>query len=190
MKDLFFGLNETIANTLHHRSVAVTRTSWSPRCEEGDRRRLLVTICDWYNQGRWGTLGKVADKLSERKQTPRKWIADPAGFQPNSIDTTLHRNKSESLSPRERSIRSSHLELSNTLLSNSLVVTVQSLHIKSKQLLMPWLTPTKTVPEKKVFAFSEQNAWSGENELTYTLAEPSNRLTQTCGGNHGVVCDY
>ena len=107
VKDLFAGLDEAIAKHAAPESVAVTArlNEIAHNVEEGvnldvdySLRSAIDTIKDALNPH----LEKVADKLSGNKHASK--IADPAGFNPNSIDTTVTQKQKVKgdLSPRER----------------------------------------------------------------------------------------
>lgn len=107
VKDLFAGLDEAIAKHAAPESVAVTArlNEIAHNVEEGvnldvdySLRSAIDTIKDALNPH----LEKVADKLSGNKHASN--IADPAGFNPNSIDTTVTQKQKVKgdLSPRER----------------------------------------------------------------------------------------
>ena len=107
VKDLFAGLDEAIAKYAAPESVAVTArlNEIAHDVKEGvnldvdySLRSAIDTIKDALNPH----LEKVADKLSENKHASK--IADPAGFNPNSIDTTVTQKQKVKgdLSPRER----------------------------------------------------------------------------------------
>lgn len=107
VKDLFAGLDESIAKHAAPESVAVTArlNEIAHNVEEGvnldvdySLRSAIDTITNALNPH----LEKVADKLSGNKHASK--IADPAGFNPNSIDTTVTQKQKVKvdLSPRER----------------------------------------------------------------------------------------
>lgn len=107
VKDLFAGLDEAIAKHAAPESVAVTArlNEIAHDVKEGvnldvdySLRSAIDTIKDALNPH----LEKVADKLSGNKHASK--IADPAGFNPNSIDTAITQKQKVKgdLSPRER----------------------------------------------------------------------------------------
>lgn len=107
VKDLFAELDESIAKHAAPESVAVTArlNEIAHDVKEGvnldvdySLRSAIDTIKDALNPH----LEKVADKLSGNKHASK--IADPAGFNPNSIDTTVTQKQKVKgdLSPRER----------------------------------------------------------------------------------------
>lgn len=107
VKDLFAGLDEAIAKHAAPEYVALTArlNEIAHDVKEGvnldvdySLRSAIDTIKDALNPH----LEKVADKLSGNKHASK--IADPAGFNPNSIDTTVTQKQKVKgdLSPRER----------------------------------------------------------------------------------------
>lgn len=140
VKDLFAGLDESIAKHAAPESVAVTArlNEIAHDVKEGvnldvdySLRSAIDTIKDALNPH----LEKVADKLSGNKHASK--IADPAGFNPNSIDTTVTQKQKLKVTFHLVNVYLKHLQTRNTLLSSLLAVIVQSLRTKSKQLLMP-----------------------------------------------------
>ena len=139
VKDLFAGLDEAIAKHAAPESVAVTArlNEIAHNVEEGvnldvdySLRSAIDTIKDAVNPH----LETLADKLSGNKHASK--IADPAGFNPNSIDTTVTQKQKVKgdLSPRERLFEA----LADSQYSAiKLVAIAQSLRTRSKQRLMP-----------------------------------------------------
>lgn len=158
VKDLFAGLDEAIAKHAAPESVAVTArlNEIAHNVEEGvnldvdySLRSAIDTIKDALNPH----LEKVADKLSGNKHASK--IADPAGFNPNSIDTTVTQKQKVKgdLSPRERlfeAIADSQYSAIkfiggySTELAHKIKTTVNAIAHQQKQF------------QKKVFAFSDK----------------------------------
>lgn len=158
VKDLFAGLDEAIAKHAAPESVAVTArlNEIAHNVEEGvnldvdySLRSAIDTIKDALNPH----LEKVADKLSGNKHASK--IADPAGFNPNSIDTTVTQKQKVKgdLSPRERLFEaladSQYSAIKfiggySTELAHKIKTTVNAVAHKQKQF------------QKKVFAFSDK----------------------------------
>lgn len=158
VKDLFAGLDEAIAKHAAPESVAVTArlNEIAHNVEEGvnldvdySLRSAIDTIKDAINPH----LEKVADKLSGNKHASK--IADPAGFNPNSIDTTVTQKQKVKgdLSPRERLFEaladSQYSAIKfiggySTELAHKIKTTVNAVAHKQKQF------------QKKVFAFSDK----------------------------------
>lgn len=157
VKDLFAGLDEAIAKHAAPESVAVTArlNEIAHNVEEGvnldvdySLRSAIDTIKDAINPH----LEKVADKLSGNKHASK--IADPAGFNPNSIDTTVTQKQKVKgdLSPRERLFEaladSQYSAIKfiggySTELAHKIKTTVNAVAHQQKQF------------QKKVFAFSD-----------------------------------
>lgn len=157
VKDLFAGLDESIAKHAAPESVAVTArlNEIAHNVEEGvnldvdySLRSAIDTIKDALNPH----LEKVADKLSGNKHASK--IADPAGFNPNSIDTTVTQKQKVKgdLSPRERLFEaladSQYSAIKfiggySTELAHKIKTTVNAVAHQQKQF------------QKKVFAFSD-----------------------------------
>lgn len=158
VKDLFAGLDEAIAKHAAPESVAVTArlNEIAHNVEEGvnldvdySLRSAIDTITNTLNPH----LEKVADKLSGNKHASK--IADPAGFNPNSIDTTVTQKQKVKgdLSPRERlfeAIADSQYSAIkfiggySTELAHKIKTTVNAVAHQQKQF------------QKKVFAFSDK----------------------------------
>lgn len=158
VKDLFAGLDEAIAKHAAPESVAVTArlNEIAHNVEEGvnldvdySLRSAIDTITNALNPH----LEKVADKLSGNKHASK--IADPAGFNPNSIDTTVTQKQKVKgdLSPRERlfeAIADSQYSAIkfiggySTELAHKIKTTVNAVAHQQKQF------------QKKVFAFSDK----------------------------------
>ena len=158
VKDLFAGLDESIAKHAAPESVAVTArlNEIAHNVEEGvnldvaySLRSAIDTIKDALNPH----LEKVADKLSGNKHASK--IADPAGFNPNSIDTTVTQKQKVKgdLSPRERLFEaladSQYSAIKfiggySTELAHKIKTTVNAVAHQQKQF------------QKKVFAFSDK----------------------------------
>lgn len=158
VKDLFAGLDESIAKHDAPESVAVTArlNEIAHNVEEGvnldvdySLRSAIDTIKDALNPH----LEKVADKLSGNKHASK--IADPAGFNPNSIDTTVTQKQKVKgdLSPRERLFEaladSQYSAIKfiggySTELAHKIKTTVNAVAHQQKQF------------QKKVFAFSDK----------------------------------
>lgn len=158
VKDLFAGLDESIAKHAAPESVAVTArlNEIAHDVKEGinldvdySLRSAIDTIKDALNPH----LEKVADKLSENKHASK--IADPAGFNPNSIDTTVTQKQKVKgdLSPRERLFEaladSQYSAIKfiggySTELAHKIKTTVNAVAHQQKQF------------QKKVFAFSDK----------------------------------
>lgn len=158
VKDLFAGLDEAIAKHAAPESVAVTArlNEIAHNVEEGvnldvdySLRSAIDTIKDTLNPH----LEKVADKLSGNKHVSK--IADPAGFNPNSIDTTVTQKQKVKgdLSPRERLFEaladSQYSAIKfiggySTELAHKIKTTVNAVAHQQKQF------------QKKVFAFSDK----------------------------------
>lgn len=158
VKDLFAGLDEAIAKHAAPESVAVTArlNEIAHNVEEGvnldvdySLRSAIDTIKDALNPH----LEKVADKLSGNKHASK--IADPAGFNPNSIDTTVTQKQKVKgdLSPRERLFEaladSQYSAIKfiggySTELAHKIKTTVNAVAHQQKQF------------QKKVFAFSDK----------------------------------
>lgn len=158
VKDLFAGLDEAIAKHAAHESVAVTArlNEIAHDVKEGvnldvdySLRSAIDTIKDALNPH----LEKVADKLSGNKHASK--IADPAGFNPNSIDTTVTQKQKVKgdLSPRERLFEaladSQYSAIKfiggySTELAHKIKTTVNAVAHQQKQF------------QKKVFAFSDK----------------------------------
>ena len=156
VKDLFAGLDESIAKHAAHESVAVTArlNEIAHDVKEGvnldvdySLRSAIDTIKDAVNPH----LETIADKLSGNKHASK--IADPAGFNPNSIDTTITQKQKVKgdLSPRERLFEaladSQYSAIKfiggySTELAHKIKTTVNAVAHKQKQF------------QKKVFAFS------------------------------------
>lgn len=157
VKDLFAGLDEAIAKHAAPESVAVTArlNEIAHDVREGvnldvdySLRSAIDTIKDALNPH----LEKVADKLSGNKHASK--IADPAGFNPNSIDTTVTQKQKVKgdLSPRERLFEaladSQYSAIKfiggySTELAHKIKTTVNAVAHQQKQF------------QKKVFAFSD-----------------------------------
>lgn len=157
VKDLFAGLDEAIAKHAAPESVAVTArlNEIAHDVKEGvnldvdySLRSAIDTIKDALNPH----LEKVADKLSDNKHASK--IADPAGFNPNSIDTTVTQKQKVKgdLSPRERLFEaladSQYSAIKfiggySTELAHKIKTTVNAVAHQQKQF------------QKKVFAFSD-----------------------------------
>lgn len=157
VKDLFAGLDESIAKHAAPESVAVTArlNEIAHDVKEGvnldvdySLRSAIDTIKDALNPH----LEKVADKLSGNKHASK--IADPAGFNPNSIDTTVTQKQKVKgdLSPRERLFEaladSQYSAIKfiggySTELAHKIKTTVNAVAHQQKQF------------QKKVFAFSD-----------------------------------
>lgn len=158
VKDLFAGLDESIAKHAAPESVAVTArlNEIAHDVEEGvnldvdySLRSAIDTITNALNPH----LEKVADKLSGNKHASK--IADPAGFNPNSIDTTITQKQKVKgeLSPRERLFEaladSQYSAIKfiggySTELAHKIKTTVNAVAHQQKQF------------QKKVFAFSDK----------------------------------
>lgn len=158
VKDLFAGLDESIAKHAAPESVAVTArlNEIAHNVEEGvnldvdySLRSAIDTITNALNPH----LEKVADKLSGNKHASK--IADPAGFNPNSIDTTVTQKQKVKgdLSPRERLFEaladSQYSAIKfiggySTELAHKIKTTVNAVAHQQKQF------------QKKVFAFSDK----------------------------------
>ena len=158
VKDLFAGLDEAIAKHAAPESVAVTArlNEIAHDVKEGvnldvdySLRSAIDTIKDALNPH----LEKVADKLSGSKHASK--IADPAGFNPNSIDTTVTQKQKVKgdLSPRERLFEaladSQYSAIKfiggySTELAHKIKTTVNAVAHQQKQF------------QKKVFAFSDK----------------------------------
>lgn len=158
VKDLFAGLDEAIAKHAAPESVAVTArlNEIAHDVREGvnldvdySLRSAIDTIKDALNPH----LEKVADKLSGSKHASK--IADPAGFNPNSIDTTITQKQKVKgdLSPRERLFEaladSQYSAIKfiggySTELAHKIKTTVNAVAHQQKQF------------QKKVFAFSDK----------------------------------
>lgn len=158
VKDLFAGLDEAIAKHAAPESVAVTArlNEIAHNVEEGvnldvdySLRSAIDTIKDAINPH----LETIADKLSGNKHASK--IADPAGFNPNSIDTTITQKQKVKgdLSPRERLFEaladSQYSAIKfiggySTELAHKIKTTVNAVAHKQKQF------------QKKVFAFSDK----------------------------------
>lgn len=158
VKDLFAGLDEAIAKHAAPESVAVTArlNEIAHNVEEGvnldvdySLRSAIDTIKDALNPH----LEKVADKLSGNKHASK--IADPAGFNPNSIDTTVTQKQKVKgdLSSRERLFEaladSQYSAIKfiggySTELAHKIKTTVNAVAHQQKQF------------QKKVFAFSDK----------------------------------
>ena len=158
VKDLFAGLDEAIAKHAAPESVAVTArlNEIAHDVKEGvnldvdySLRSAIDTIKDALNPH----LEKVADKLSGNKHASK--IADPAGFNPNSIDTTITQKQKVKgdLSPRERLFEaladSQYSAIKfiggySTELAHKIKTTVNAVAHQQKQF------------QKKVFAFSDK----------------------------------
>lgn len=158
VKDLFAGLDESIAKHAAPESVAVTArlNEIAHNVEEGvnldvdySLRSAIDTITNALNPH----LEKVADKLSGNKHASK--IADPAGFNPNSIDTTVTQKQKVKgdLSPRERLFEaladSQYSAIKfiggySTELAHKIKTTVNAVSHQQKQF------------QKKVFAFSDK----------------------------------
>ena len=158
VKDLFAGLDEAIAKHAAPESVAVTArlNEIAHNVEEGvnldvdySLRSAIDTITNALNPH----LEKVADKLSGNKHASK--IADPAGFNPNSIDTTITQKQKVKgdLSPRERLFEaladSQYSAIKfiggySTELAHKIKTTVNAVAHQQKQF------------QKKVFAFSDK----------------------------------
>ena len=158
VKDLFAGLDEAIAKHAAPESVAVTArlNEIAHDVKEGvnldvdySLRSAIDTIKDTLNPH----LEKVADKLSGNKHASK--IADPAGFNPNSIDTTVTQKQKVKgdLSPRERLFEaladSQYSAIKfiggySTELAHKIKTTVNAVAHQQKQF------------QKKVFAFSDK----------------------------------
>lgn len=158
VKNLFAGLDEAIAKHAAPESVAVTArlNEIAHNVEEGvnldvdySLRSAIDTITNALNPH----LEKVADKLSGNKHASK--IADPAGFNPNSIDTTVTQKQKVKgdLSPRERlfeAIADSQYSAIkfiggySTELAHKIKTTVNAVAHQQKQF------------QKKVFAFSDK----------------------------------
>ena len=158
VKDLFAGLDEAIAKHAAPESVAVTArlNEIAHNVEEGvnldvdySLRSAIDTIKDAINPH----LETLADKLSGNKHASK--IADPAGFNPNSIDTTVTQKQKVKgdLSPRERLFEaladSQYSAIKfiggySTELAHKIKTTVNAVAHQQKQF------------QKKVFAFSEK----------------------------------
>jgi putative uncharacterized protein (fragment) len=157
VKDLFAGLDEAIAKHAAPESVAVTArlNEIAHDMKEGvnldvdySLRSAIDTIKDALNPH----LEKVADKLSGNKHASK--IADPAGFNPNSINTTVTQKQKVKgdLSPRERLFEaladSQYSAIKfiggySTELAHKIKTTVNAVAHQQKQF------------QKKVFAFSD-----------------------------------
>lgn len=157
VKDLFAGLDEAIAKHAAPESVAVTArlNEIAHDVKEGvnldvdySLRSAIDTIKDALNPH----LEKVADKLSGNKHASK--IADPAGFNPNSINTTVTQKQKVKgdLSPRERLFEaladSQYSAIKfiggySTELAHKIKTTVNAVAHQQKQF------------QKKVFAFSD-----------------------------------
>lgn len=157
VKDLFAGLDEAIAKHAAPESVAVTArlNEIAHDVKEGvnldvdySLRSAIDTIKDALNPH----LEKVADKLSGNKHASK--IADPAGFNPNSIDTTVTQKQKVKgdLSPRERLFEA---------LADSQYSAIKSIGGYSTELAHKIKTTVNAVAhqqkqfQKKVFAFSD-----------------------------------
>ena len=158
VKDLFAGLDEAIAKHAAPESVAVTArlNEIAHDVKEGvnldvdySLRSAIDTITNALNPH----LEKVADKLSGNKHASK--IADPAGFNPNSIDTTVTQKQKVKgdLSPRERLFEaladSQYSAIKfiggySTELAHKIKTTVNAVAHQQKQF------------QKKVFAFSDK----------------------------------
>lgn len=158
VKDLFAGLDEAIAKHAAPESVAVTArlNEIAHNVEEGvnldvdySLRSAIDTIKDAINPH----LETIADKLSGNKHASK--IADPAGFNPNSIDTTVTQKQKVKgdLSPRERLFEaladSQYSAIKfiggySTELAHKIKTTVNAVAHQQKQF------------QKKVFAFSDK----------------------------------
>lgn len=157
VKDLFAGLDEAIAKHAAPESVAVTArlNEIAHNVEEGvnldvdySLRSAIDTITNALNPH----LEKVADKLSGNKHASK--IADPAGFNPNSIDTTVTQKQKVKgdLSPRERLFEA---------LADSQYSAIKFIGGYSTELAHKIKTTANAVAhqqkqfQKKVFAFSD-----------------------------------
>lgn len=158
VKDLFAGLDEAVAKHAAPESVAVTArlNEIAHDVEEGvnldvdySLRSAIDTITNALNPH----LERVADKLSGNKHASK--IADPAGFNPNSIDTTITQKQKVKgdLSPRERLFEaladSQYSAIKfiggySTELAHKIKTTVNAVAHQQKQF------------QKKVFAFSDK----------------------------------
>ena len=158
VKDLFAGLDESIAKHAAPESVAVTArlNEIAHDVKEGvnldvdySLRSAIDTITNALNPH----LEKVADKLSGNKHASK--IADPAGFNPNSINTTVTQKQKVKgdLSPRERLFEaladSQYSAIKfiggySTELAHKIKTTVNAVAHQQKQF------------QKKVFAFSDK----------------------------------
>lgn len=158
VKDLFAGLDEAIAKHAAPESVAVTArlNEIAHNVEEGvnldvdySLRSAIDSIKDAINPH----LETLADKLSGNKHASK--IADPAGFNPNSIDTTVTQKQKVKgdLSPRERLFEaladSQYSAIKfiggySTELAHKIKTTVNAVAHQQKQF------------QKKVFAFSDK----------------------------------
>lgn len=158
VKDLFAGLDEAIAKHAAPESVAVTArlNEIAHDVREGvnlDVDYLLRSAIDTIKDALNPHLEKVADKLSGNKHASK--IADPAGFNPNSIDTTVTQKQKVKgdLSPRERLFEaladSQYSAIKfiggySTELAHKIKTTVNAVAHQQKQF------------QKKVFAFSDK----------------------------------
>lgn len=158
VKDLFAGLDESIAKHAAPESVAVTArlNEIAHDVREGvnlDVDYLLRSAIDTIKDALNPHLEKVADKLSGNKHASK--IADPAGFNPNSIDTTVTQKQKVKgdLSPRERLFEaladSQYSAIKfiggySTELAHKIKTTVNAVAHQQKQF------------QKKVFAFSDK----------------------------------
>lgn len=158
VKDLFAGLDEAIAKHAAPESVAVTArlNEIAHNVEEGvnlDVDYSLRSAIDTIKNAVNPHLETLADKLSGNKHASK--IADPAGFNPNSIDTTVTQKQKVKgdLSPRERLFEaladSQYSAIKfiggySTELAHKIKTTVNAVAHQQKQF------------QKKVFAFSEK----------------------------------
>ena len=158
VKDLFAGLDEAIAKHAAPESVAVTArlNEIAHDVREGvnlDVDYSLRSAIDTITAALNPHLEKVADKLSGNKHASK--IADPAGFNPNSIDTTVTQKQKVKgdLSPRERLFEaladSQYSAIKfiggySTELAHKIKTTVNAVAHQQKQF------------QKKVFAFSDK----------------------------------
>lgn len=158
VKDLFAGLDEAIAKHAAPESVAVTARLNEIAHNVGEGVNLdvdysLRSAIDTITNALNPHLEKVADKLSGNKHASK--IADPAGFNPNSIDTTVTQKQKVKgdLSPRERLFEaladSQYSAIKfiggySTELAHKIKTTVNAVAHQQKQF------------QKKVFAFSDK----------------------------------
>lgn len=158
VKDLFAGLDEAIAKHAAPESVAVTArlNEIAHNVEEGvnlDVDYSLRSAIDTIKNAVNPHLETLADKLSGNKHASK--IADPAGFNPNSIDTTVTQKQKVKgdLSPRERLFEaladSQYSAIKfiggySTELAHKIKTTVNAVAHQQKQF------------QKKVFAFSDK----------------------------------
>ena len=157
VKDLFAGLDEAIAKHAAPESVAITARLNEIAHNVGEGVNLdvdysLRSAIDTITNALNPHLEKVADKLSSNKHASK--IADPAGFNPNSIDTTVTQKQKVKgdLSPRERLFEaladSQYSAIKfiggySTELAHKIKTTVNAVAHQQKQF------------QKKVFAFSD-----------------------------------